>query len=246
MDSNHDIVPTLRLNGGVYMSFAADEIERLRARVTLLESRADTSLIPGAVPTHRCKVFGAYWRKWNVDGKLSWNLCSPGCGECCDNALMGEQIEALVPNAKVGAALPPAIREGVEAAFEGRDGWQTKIAAAVRHLPAEDAKVGGDEREAFEAWFEADAMPGEADWFKRETDEPDEYAYTSTHNAWKAWKARAALSADGGEDKRDAERYRLIRSAPTTVMRYGGYLSGQALDAQCDAIAANQAKGEAK
>ena len=41
--------------------------------------------------------------------------------------------------------------EGVEAAFDGRDGWMTKIAAAARHLPTEDAKVGGDEREALPA-----------------------------------------------------------------------------------------------
>lgn len=54
--------------------------------------------------------------------------------------------------AKVNVGLHPAIREGVEAAFEGRDGWQTKIAAAARHLPTEDAKVGGDEREAFKTW----------------------------------------------------------------------------------------------
>lgn len=46
MDSNHDIVPTLRLKGGVYMSLAADEIERLRARVALLERRADDDESP--------------------------------------------------------------------------------------------------------------------------------------------------------------------------------------------------------
>ena len=58
---------------------------------------------------------------------------------------------ALTPPAKVNVGLHPAIREGVEAAFDGRDGWMTKIAAAARHLPTEDAKVGGDEREALPA-----------------------------------------------------------------------------------------------
>lgn len=72
------------------------------------------------------------------------------------------------------------------------------------------AKVGGDEREAFERWFEADAMPSEADWFKREKDEPEEYAQLSTHAAWAAWQARAALSADGVEDKRGAKCWRVL------------------------------------
>ncbi|VVD91350.1 hypothetical protein PCO31110_01636 [Pandoraea communis] len=69
------------------------------------------------------------------------------------------------------------------------------------------AKVGGDEREAFERWYEAAAMPAESDWFKRETDDPSEYAHGETHSAWLAWQARAALSADGG-DLKDAERWR--------------------------------------
>ncbi len=102
MDSNHDIVPTLRMMDGVYTGLAADEIERLRARVALLERRADTSLIPGAEPTHRCNVCGAYWRKWDIGGQTSWNLNSRGCGECCDNVAMGDQIEALASPAKVG------------------------------------------------------------------------------------------------------------------------------------------------
>lgn len=33
MDSNHDIVPTLRMFNGVMMDKAADEIERLRAQL---------------------------------------------------------------------------------------------------------------------------------------------------------------------------------------------------------------------
>lgn len=51
------------------------------------------------------------------------------------------------------------------------------------------------EREAFEAWFEADSMPAESDWFRRETDDPDEYAYAPVHWAWKSWQARATLSS---------------------------------------------------
>lgn len=95
--------------------------------------------------------------------------------------------------AKAATVLHPAIREGVEAAFEGRDGWMTKIAAAARHLPTEDAKVGGDEREAFEAWarthVEFDSLLGR--------DSEGAYKTDFVRIAWRVWQARAALSADG-------------------------------------------------
>jgi hypothetical protein len=47
----------------------------------------------GPKPTHRCKVCGALWRLWDC----SWSLVSAKAGECCDNAEMGLQIEALPP-----------------------------------------------------------------------------------------------------------------------------------------------------
>lgn len=46
----------------------------------------------------------------------------------------------------------------------------------------------GTTRREFEAWFEADAMPSEADWFRREDDNPDEYYHGVTHTAWRAWQ----------------------------------------------------------
>ena len=147
MDSNHDIVPTLRMMDGVYTGLAADEIERLRVRVALLERRADTSLIPGAVPTHRCKVCGAYWRKWTVDGEASWNLNSHGCGECCDNVAMGDQIEALTSPAKVGIHNPEA--HGLPPYPTGKvagpcvcGSWPGGECLRCAVVPA---KVGGDE-----------------------------------------------------------------------------------------------------
>ena len=145
MDSNHDIVPTLRMMDGVYTGLAADEIERLRARVALLERRADTSLIPGAVPTHRCKVCGAYWRKWNVNGQMSWNLNSRGSGKCCDNTLMADQIEALASPAKehadryrveksTGGFWPCAVRcgTGTRDLFVGHKKQCERVAAELR------------------------------------------------------------------------------------------------------------------
>lgn len=164
MDSNHDIVPTLRMMGGVMVELAADEIDRLRSQVARLGRMADTGMIPGSEPTHRCKVCGAYWRKWNVDGCVSWNLNSHGCGECCDNAAMGDQIEALTS----------------------------------------PAKVGGDEREAFE-WPPFPELPRQ--WASATCP-----VYTSaqmqTYAKTYGDAVRAALSAHAGEDKRDAERYR--------------------------------------
>lgn len=58
----------------------------------------DTSLIDGAEPTHRCKVCGAQWRKFqDAEYEWNWNLCSKQAGQCCDNVLMGDQIEAVTP-----------------------------------------------------------------------------------------------------------------------------------------------------
>lgn len=48
--------------------------------------------LPTVLPTHRCKDCGALWKQWD-DG--SWTLRSEKCGKCCDNEVMGEQIEQL-------------------------------------------------------------------------------------------------------------------------------------------------------
>jgi len=46
---------------------------------------------PDRVPTHRCKKCSALWIKYPD----SWSLYSERCGQCCDNAVMGDQIEPI-------------------------------------------------------------------------------------------------------------------------------------------------------
>ena len=49
-------------------------------------------------------------------------------------------------------------------------------------------------REEFEAWYEVHCSPLESDWFKRDSDYPDDYDYFPAQEAWSGWKAsRAAL-----------------------------------------------------
>jgi hypothetical protein len=57
------------------------------------------------IPTHRCKVCKALWRLNPAEpekyppphpfAKETWTLLSPTCGKCCDQEVMGDQIEAL-------------------------------------------------------------------------------------------------------------------------------------------------------
>lgn len=51
-------------------------------------------------PTHHCKVCGALWRFWRAEEtngayRDSWCMSSASCGECCDQAVMAEQIEPV-------------------------------------------------------------------------------------------------------------------------------------------------------
>ena len=44
-------------------------------------------------------------------------------------------------------------------------------------------------REAFEAWYEGHCAPLEADWFKRDSDFPDDYDCFPAQEAWAGWQA---------------------------------------------------------
>jgi hypothetical protein len=48
-------------------------------------------------------------------------------------------------------------------------------------------------RKLFEEWFEADAMPCEADWFKRDAQFPDMYKESTVEHSWDGFKAGWAL-----------------------------------------------------
>lgn len=107
------------------------------------------------------------------------------------------------PQPSGNASLHPAIREGIEAAFEQRDGWLAKVAAAVRHLPdngQSSGNAGEDERAEFEAWAatqsESWLIVGGLSWSPGTND----YASARTNAAFAAWKARAALAAQADSD----------------------------------------------
>ena len=52
-------------------------------------------------------------------------------------------------------------------------------------------------REEFEAWYEGHCAPLESDWFKRDSDFPDDYDYFPAQEAWAGWQAsRAALCVE--------------------------------------------------
>jgi hypothetical protein len=61
------------------------------------------------IPTHRCKICGALWKLWQTGeagpgqnisgvpgrGSGGWTLVSSTCEKCCDNQVMGQQIDQI-------------------------------------------------------------------------------------------------------------------------------------------------------
>lgn len=80
------------------------------------------------IPTHRCKRCGAMWILGARNGENYWSLFSRHCGPCCDNAVMGDQIERLPVTGAVETQPHPSIA-GVLQFFE------------FSHLPAHLAAV---------------------------------------------------------------------------------------------------------
>lgn len=95
-----DIVVTIEGADGAeaLIALTPSQIDKLRgAKFVLLSERdkkRNEATAIHAMPTHRCTVCGALWRKIE-DG--TWNLVSGECAACCDNAAMREQI-VEVPN----------------------------------------------------------------------------------------------------------------------------------------------------
>jgi hypothetical protein len=48
-------------------------------------------------------------------------------------------------------------------------------------------------REQFEVWYEADSMPSESNWFKRDDQYPDEYHYLATQISWGGFQSCAKI-----------------------------------------------------
>lgn len=72
------------------------EIARERVRAGERPAKQESGR-PAA--THRCKECGCLWLLWDLfpDSGSGWSLADAEQkpGKCCDNAAMGEQIEAL-------------------------------------------------------------------------------------------------------------------------------------------------------
>jgi hypothetical protein len=79
----------------VMLRLGAEEIARLER---LVRSLGVEHAAYHRMPTHRCKICGAFWRLYAdpLDAGGSWSLRSPTCGKCCDNVSMGEQIVSLI------------------------------------------------------------------------------------------------------------------------------------------------------
>ena len=61
-------------------------------------------------------------------------------------------------------------------------------------------------REEFEAWYEGHCAPLESDWFKRDSDFPDDYDYFPAQEAWAGWQAsRAAQCVNLPDSERSVD-----------------------------------------
>ena len=143
-------------------------------------------------PTHRCKVCGAMWRFWPKEdtGQQhdTWNLRSLACGDCCDNAPMGEQIEPvtmgqieeylkgiLADYASHKAAhaeakqVPLSVLDEHRQAIEhASDEKQRPIKAALRHQKAAEASDPSNDSYAGKAVYIKGSHGGIAQYFRHD------------------------------------------------------------------------------
>jgi hypothetical protein len=69
----------------------------------------------------------------------------------------------------------------------------TDLEAQLAAKMEKGISVDAEERKHFEEWFEADSMPLESNWFKRDKDFPERYEYNRTQWAWEGWKAAKGI-----------------------------------------------------
>ena len=80
-------------------------------------------------------------------------------------------------------------------------------------------------REEFEAWYEGHCAPLESDWFKRDSDFPDDYDYFPAQEAWSGWQAsRAAqcveLPLAFSDERATTYLTRVTKALDTAGIRY--------------------------
>lgn len=118
------------------------------------------------------------------------------------------------PDGKAEQAEAPSARAVLEAVNKALDEQGVKGGLARRHLEdrvlyhlratqptASNAGERETQRAAFEREYEAYCQPAEADWFRREDDDPDEYYHVATKEAWWGWCTALATKPPAGEQK---------------------------------------------
>jgi hypothetical protein len=83
---------------------------------------------PAPIPEQVASIEGL--TRWTFDGGMTASVSKDGQWYAV------KDVERLLAtqSAKQGAHIPQVVREAIEAAFEDRDDWRTKIAAAVRTI----------------------------------------------------------------------------------------------------------------
>ncbi|AHB78694.1 MULTISPECIES: hypothetical protein [Pandoraea] len=182
-----------------------------------------------------------------------WQNALDHIAQATKRAADAQQVDADVMERRTGHeadALVFAIMEEVRKPITAANAYGLKAKANIRAILVDalnraaltsPAKVGGDKRERF------------VQWYTRGTGKPISTNDRDAETAWDAW--RAALSADGGKDKRDAERYRWAIAFEDNAETLHSIMLCHAGDAakinervdsyMAAAIAANQAKGDA-
>jgi hypothetical protein len=114
---------------GVWYGVTREQWDRANPKYRRLAAPSPTGESLSTAAVHAILVKHLGWV-----GGPDW--CDEARGICADLAALA------TPRQTEGGGVPEAVRIGVEAAFEEKAGWRTKIAAAVRALAASPAPTG--------------------------------------------------------------------------------------------------------